>query len=260
LVAILWWRDRTTPAHAPLLLTGIVFAAVSSLICFIDGKDWFYHRLPATVMTVLLLILSAAWTLRDRYANGSNVWRADPAARRWLVVSGLAVALFCVAALQRLGPEMRQAVEPRATTVARLEALIRLHHARSYVAFSEWIALGFPVVNNTGVVWASRFDSMWALKGELWAARADPSAAREWPVARWVAHDFLAACPDLAVVDTREKMNYIGVLSTAEPAFAHAWARYKQIVAFDGLKVFKRTRPGCVEPWVAAEGPARGRT
>jgi hypothetical protein len=258
LVAMLWWRDRKAPTRAPLLLTGIVFAAVSSLICFIDGKDWFYHRLPATVVTVLILILSAAWTLRERYTKGSDVWRTDPAARRWLMVSGLAVALFCVAAMQRLGPEMRQAVEPRATTVARLEALIRLHHARSYVAFSEWIALGFPVVNNTGVVWASRFDSMWALKGELWAARADPSAAREWPIARWVAHDFLATCPDLAVVDTREKLNYIGVLGAAEPRFAHAWARYKQIVAFDGLKVYKRTRPGCIEPWVAAEGPPGG--
>ena len=82
--------------------------------------------------------------------------------------------------------------------------ILRTEHARTYIAFSEWIALGFPVVNETGVTWASRFDSMWALKGEVWRARFDPAVAKEWPIARWVAHDFIAGCPDIAVVDTRE--------------------------------------------------------
>ena len=31
-------------------------------------------------------------------------------------------------------------------------------------------------------------------------------------MARWVAHDFIAGCPDIAVVDTRETTNYIRVL------------------------------------------------
>jgi hypothetical protein len=246
-VLFLWWRDRRRMPHAALMMTGIVFAAVSTLICFIDGKDWFYHRLPATVMTVLMLILWAATKIKFR-ANDRAAWRG-------LAVAGLVVALFCVSAVRRLEPQVQQAVEPKATTVARLEALIRLHHAHTYVAFSEWIALGFPVVNNTGVVWASRFDSMWALKGELWRAHIDPAAAKEWPIARWVAHDFIAGCPDIAVVDTREGINYIGVLSASDPAFAHAWSRYKQILAFDGLKVFRRAKGGCIEPWVAAQGP-----
>ena len=150
-------------------------------------------------------------------------------------------------------PEVRQAVEPRPTTVARLEALIRLHHARTYMAFSEWIALGFPVVNNTGVLWASRFDSMWALKGELWRARFDPATSKEWPIARWVAHDFIAGCPELAVVDTREGVNYIQILGDSDPAFTRAWSRYKQIDAFDGLVVYRRGKGGCIDPWVAAQ-------
>jgi hypothetical protein len=116
------------------------------------------------------------------------------------------------------------------------------------------------VVNNTGVIWASRFDSMWALKGELWRAHLDPAAAKEWPVTHWIARDFITGCPDIAVVDTREGLNYIGVLSKAEPAFAQAWSRYKQIVAFDGLKVYKRGKAGCIEPWIAAEGPGGGTT
>jgi len=252
LAFLLCWRDRRTLPHSALLMTGMVFAATSSVIFFIDGKDWFYHRLPATVTTLLVLILWAATTLRhgqDDPAGGRREWRG-------LAVAGLVVALFCVSAARRLEPEVQQAVEPQATTVARLEALIRLHHARTYIAFSEWIALGFPVVNNTGVIWASRFDSMWALKGELWRAHIDPAASKEWPITHWVAHDFIAGCPDIAVVDTREGLNYIAVLSKSEPSFARVWSRYKQIVAFDGLKVYKRGKGGCIDPWVAAEGPA----
>ncbi len=94
---------------------------------------------------------------------------------------------------------------------------------------------------------------MWALKGEAWRARFDPLGAKEWPVARWVAHDFIAGCPDIAVVDTRETTNYISVLSVADPAFVRAWSRYRQIEAFDGLVVYRRGRVGCLDVWVATE-------
>lgn len=258
LAIFLWWRDRRSLSHATLLMTGLIFAAASSLIVFIDGKDWFYHRLPATVTTLLVLLLWAGSTIRERPYNLPD-WR-EGWRRPWrdLAMTGLVVTLFCVSAAGRLKPEMQQAVEPQATTVARLEALIRLHHARTYIAFSEWIALGFPVVNNTGVLWASQFNSMWALKGEVWRAGIDPGAAREFPVTLWVAHDFISGCPDIAVVDTRQGLNYIKVLSKAEPYFAKVWTRYKQIVAFDGLQVYKRIKGGCIDPWVAAEGPGSG--
>jgi hypothetical protein len=252
LALFLWWRRDGTVPRRTLMLTGLVFALTSSLICFIDGKDWFYHRLPATVITLLVLVL---WTISAfiHRQPGQTPWRS-------LAVAGFAVIVFCAGAIQRIDPEMRQAVEPQRTTVARLEDLIRENHARTYVAFSEWLALGFPVVNNTGVAWASRFDSMWALKGEVWRAGFDRQAAREWPVAHWVAHDFIAGCPDIAVVDTRMTMNYISVLSAAEPTFARAWSRYRPIAKFDGLAVYKRGKGGCIDPWVAAEGPGRGTT
>jgi hypothetical protein len=97
---------------------------------------------------------------------------------------------------------------------------------------------------------------MWALKGELWRVRFDAAAAREWPIRRWVAHDFIMGCPDIAVVDTREGVvNYVGVLSASDPAFARAWSRYRQIAAFDGLVVYRRSAAGCIDPWIAAEAP-----
>jgi hypothetical protein len=244
-ILLLWMRRRALDERS-LILTLIVFAVTSTAICFVDGKDWFYHRLPATVATVLALLCWGVSSFVHRRSAIGGV-------RLPIAVAGLAMAIFVVASFQRLESEVAQAVQPEDTTVARLEQLIRKEHARTYIAFSEWIALGFPVVNNTGVAWASRFDSMWALKGELWRARFDPATSREWPIARWVAHDFITGCPDLAVVDTREGVNYIGVLSESDPAFARAWSRYRQIAAFDGLTIYRRGRGGCIDPWVAAQ-------
>jgi uncharacterized membrane protein YiaA len=245
-VLLLWWRARRDLPERNLLLALMVFAAASTVICFVDGKDWFYHRLPATIVTVLGLLCWAVSTWLHRHSDSRSF-------RLPMAMAGIVVMIFSVAAFQRLEPQVALAVEPEVDTVARLEQIVRQQHARTYIAFSEWIALGFPVVNNTGVAWASRFDSMWALKGELWRARFDPAGTKEFPIRRWVAHDFIAGCPDIAVVDNREGTNYIGVLSASDPSFARAWSRYKQIAAFDGLTVYQRGKAGCIDPWVAAE-------
>jgi hypothetical protein len=246
---LLWWNRRRCRPEGNLMLTLVVFAITSTAICFMDGKDWFYHRLPATIATLLALLCWVAAVLLQRRTSARIA--ALPVG-----LAGVGLVVFLVAAFQRLEPQVALAVRPDQMTVMKLERLIRQQKARTYIAFSEWIALGFPVVNNTGVAWASRFDSMWALKGELWRAHFDASAAKEWPIRRWVAHDFIVGCPDIAVVDTREGVvNYVGILSASDPAFARAWSRYRQIAAFDGLEVYRRAATGCIDPWVAAEAP-----
>ena len=246
---LLWWHRRHRTPEGNLMLTLVVFAITSTAICFMDGKDWFYHRLPATIATVLALMCWAASALMHRRVATRGAFLP-------VAAGAIAVVVFLVAAFQRLEPQVALAVEPEQGTVVKLERLIRQQHARTYIAFSEWIALGFPVVNNTGVAWASRFDSMWALKGELWRVRFDAAGAKAWPIRRWVAHDFIVGCPDIAVVDTRDGVvNYVGVLSASDPAFARAWSRYRQIAAFDGLEVYRRAATGCIDPWVAAEAP-----
>ncbi len=247
-VAILLWRHaRRDLPERNLLLAIMVFAVASTVVCFVDGKDWFYHRLPATIATILALLCWAmsSWLHRRSETRGLGFPMA---------LAGIAATVFCVTAFQRLEPEVALAVQPEITTVQKLEQIVRREHARTYIAFSQWIALGFPVVNNTGVAWASRFDSMWALQGELWRARFDPAATKEFPVARWVAHDFIAGCPDLAVVDTRPGApDYIGVIGKADPAFGRVWTRYTKIAVLDGLTIYHRGRAGCIDPWVAAE-------
>ena len=157
---LLWLRRRSLTDYS-LMLTLVVFAATSTVVCFVDGKDWYYHRLPATVATVLALLLWTATELVQRR------WRI-----RWpLAVAGLAVIVFCVSSIRQLEPEAVDAVEPRQTAVDRLEHIIRAEHARTYIAFSEWIALGFPVVNETGVTWASRFEFDVGVEGRGLAGR-----------------------------------------------------------------------------------------
>jgi hypothetical protein len=242
---LLWWWSRRWLPERNLMLTLVAFALASTVVCFVDGKDWFYHRLPATIATILALLLWIGSALAHRRSVPLGKQRTFllPA-----FLAGAAVVAFAVASYQRLQPEVEMAVQPEHSTVARLEQIVREQHARRYIAFSEWIALGFPVVNNTGVAWASRFDSMWALKGELWRVKFDPAAEQEFPVRRWVARDFIAGCPDLAVVDLREGVNYIAVLSASDPDFARAWAHYRRIDAFDGLEVYRHDGAGCVSP------------
>jgi hypothetical protein len=137
---------------------------------------------------------------------------------------------------------MSIALDREQTASARLIALIHREHAHSYVAFSDWIGLGFPVVNNTGVVWGSRFDSMWAVDGELWRAARDGHPPSDWPMRRWVSADFQKTCPDLVVVDRRSPRDYVALIGHADPAFLAVWRRYERIASFDGLVVFRRIR------------------
>jgi hypothetical protein len=237
-------RHSTFLRHLYLAL--VAFAAACTVLFVMQGKDWFYHRLPATTATVLALIL---WLSVVLSAQAGHLVLAS--AMRWRRLAwpvGLTVAAlmaFGVANVQRMRPWVEAAAEPNLSTEVKLVKLIKREKARTYIAFSEWIALGFPVVNDSGVSWASRFDSMWALKGEIWRARQDGRTPKEWPIRRWVARDFVTGCPDIAVVDMREGTNYIGVLVASDEDFARAWSHYREIAAFDGLRVFKRDEAGC---------------
>jgi hypothetical protein len=259
LVLCLYQRE-TLARHAPFLrhlyLALVAFAIACTVLFVMQGKDWFYHRLPATTATVLALILWLAVVLAaqsGRLAAAGIAWRrlAPPVA-----LAAAALVAFGVANVQRIRPWVEAAAEPSLSTEVKLVKLIKREKARTYIAFSEWIGLGFPVVNESGVSWASRFDSMWALKGEIWKTRQDGRAPKEWPIRRWVARDFVAGCPDIAVVDTREGTNYIGVLVASDEEFARAWSHYREIAAFDGLRVFKREELGCAgEPLPPGRAP-----
>ncbi len=265
-VLLLCWggRDltaRTSPFLRHLLLALTLFSIGATVVFVLQGKNWFYHRLPATLTTVMALMIWLAAALPELTARLRATPRPNLRLAQLFAVclAFLALADFSVANYDRLRPWVDAAVEPNQSTEVKLSRLIKREKAKTYIAFSEWIALGFPVVDDTGVAWTSRFDSMWALKGEMWRARQEGGAPKEWPIRRWVARDFVAGCPDLAVVDMRGGTNYVAVLVASDPDFARAWNRYKEIATFDGLRVLKRNAAGCgaeMLPRVAAAEPA----
>jgi hypothetical protein len=55
----------------PLMIALAIFASGAILACFIEQKDWFYHRLPATIAVVLGLAYWIADVLFDHGSSGA---------------------------------------------------------------------------------------------------------------------------------------------------------------------------------------------
>lgn len=249
-VSLLWVISRRQLAarssfNANLYAILTTFAVGATAVYLLQGKDWFYHTIPAAMTIVLALVLWGVEMLpRARLpVMALSLPRLVPCA----TLAGAAMLAFAATGFERMRPWIEEAVEPELSTEVRLEKIIKHEHARTYIAFSEWIGLGFPVVNNTGVVWTSRFDSMWALRGELWRARQDGRPPADWPISHWIAQDFIHGCPDIAVVDARGGLNFADILVASDTGFAQAWTHYKQIAMFNGLRVLKRQGPTCSE-------------
>lgn len=218
----------------PLFLALTVFACGATLACFAEDKDWFYHRLPAAITVVLALAYWTTATLADRALPGRRKLAA-------LAIAACALGAFAGAAADRLTPRLELALGERTALENRIETLIKRSGAHRYMAFSQSLSPAFPVVDTTGVVWTSRFDSMWALRGALWYA-GQGKGASPWSVRRWIVTDFVEGCPDLVIVDDRDGLDYIRVLS-ALPEFAAAWSGYRQVAAFSGIRAFKLEAP-----------------
>ena len=245
-VLLLCLRRTGWTRHDPLFLALTVFACGATLACFAEDKDWFYHRLPAAIVVVLALVY---WTVATLAERGSITKRKLAA----LAIAACVLGAFAGAAVDRLTPRLELALGESTALESRIEDLIKASGARRYMAFSQSLSPGFPVVDAAGAVWTSRFDSMWALRGTLWYLNQG-NGAPPWSVTRWIVTDFIQGCPDLVVVDDRDGLDYIGILS-ATPGFAAAWSHYRLVAAFDGIRAFKfsaRSAPE-LEPAASAQ-------
>lgn len=222
---VLWWLHRRELRSRDLVLALLLFASGAMFIYLWTGRGWFYQRIPATVATVLALCVLLLELPRGLVARGAAV-------AMLLVMVGQAGARFVprVAVASGLAPALAQSISD----------VVRARGATRMMAFSSTLGLGFPVVQMSGAQWSSRFASMWAVRGELEAEQAPGQAVRSTRARRWVVDDFLAACPDIVVLDHADGVDYPEALSRFDPAFARAWASYQLIDGPAGVEIFHR--------------------
>ncbi|MES2710102.1 MAG: hypothetical protein V4653_00830 [Pseudomonadota bacterium] len=232
---VLWWLRRHELRHAGLILALLVFAIGAMVNYFIPGRGWFYHRIPATVATVLALAAMC-------------VLLPVPVLAR----AGVAAMLLALAgqAGGRYVPRVAIATGLAPADVHQIAAIAREHHATGLMAFSGTLGRGFPVVELSHTRWSSRFASMWAVRSELLDELAHPGVSGPTVARRWVVDDFLAACPDIVVVDRVDGMDYPAALSSFDAAFARAWSGYRPIAAPPGVQMYHRPpeAPPCGTP------------
>lgn len=156
LAALLLPRRTPLAGLAALLAAAAVGSAAGVLV---QGKGWDYHWLP--VVAAAALSLGAA-ALEGLAARGPVLARF-----RWpLALTLVAVAGNEVAAARAVRTEMEPFYLPQ------MRRLVETH-ARdgSLFALTTRMEVTFPLVNETGVGWASRFNILWPLPG-LYADRA----------------------------------------------------------------------------------------
>ncbi|HZF36414.1 MAG TPA: hypothetical protein VE914_21655 [Candidatus Angelobacter sp.] len=196
----------------------------------LQSKGWDYQLLPAGVT----IFLAMAWILTTLLA------RATPAnqARRPQLIAWTTAAL----ALLALAPMIRGPFT-NPFTDKLLPIVEKYASGGAIYGFTSHVWVGFPLVNEAGVGWSSRFPTQWLLPGAreqlAGAANLDPDRKRklqeiEQYVTDAVAVDFGRLPPDLVIVDTdnpymREaNFDYIAYFQR-DPRFARLWQSYVKI-------------------------------
>jgi hypothetical protein len=235
---VLWWADRRNPIGRSETRILLVFAFGSAAAYILQGKGYYYQAIPAVAATLLVLLGIATASLRYLSFRNLSVHR--------LGVCFLAGAIFLGLAQPKASQLMLMAQGIAATPSQRIQLhltrVLRAKGARSYVAFSHNLGIGFPVVNETGVAWASRFPSAWVLYAtHLQTLNGMPGPNVMWPVVDWMVQDFVAICPDLVAIDGRDGVDYLYLLQQ-NANFAQIWTTYRLISTFEGVRVYFQTK------------------
>jgi hypothetical protein len=126
---MLWWTCRRKLSNHALPLTLTVFAAGAILVWLLEEKSWFYHRLPASILTTLALIY---------WVSAIPRLALQPRAAAFVALSVIiGISGVASAAFSRSQEQVEIAIGSRLTTERKLEQLVHSEGARSYIAFSQ---------------------------------------------------------------------------------------------------------------------------
>jgi hypothetical protein len=143
-----------------ILLVGMLAAFVAGVA---QGKGWRYHFYPW--MALLCVLLGVV---------GMDAWQRIRGGVR-LVYAALALAFTATAMVWFVGSAARRALgldtaeqRKKAQLAELAAALTGRGGGNGLFVFSFATESGFPLVNYTGLQWASRFPQLWLLVGLYW--------------------------------------------------------------------------------------------
>lgn len=221
----------------------------------ISGTGWNYHLVPFQMLALSTLSLVVVKPLSG--------WSEPVPTLRGAASTAAGAGTFAtVAVLLTMAPlgiagSLRNRLEwrPRsAGAMAELRGLID-RHARDGAIWVISLALtpAFPVVNDSGVEWASRFGYLWPLPAVI-RSRAEPTTperrerldAIERQVAAAVVEDLERCRPDLIAVPLRRQGALHGldfdflVSFGRDPRFAGVWSDYEWVEDTPHLRAYAR--------------------
>ena len=225
-----------------LLTAGMALLAVY----LIQRKGWSYQLVPAVAFTYGAL--AARLLAVETEAVSAAFWRARAA----LVAGGGLLGVLLVSSV--LGGFY---VNPFLQDMRQHGALA--DRPRSFVALTTNVSAGFPAANEEGLVWASRFPTLWLLPGVVRARHdlaRDPASHDkaaidrvEAYIRRAVREDFERFRPELVMVYRGPRVPYMGGLPfdflawlRRDAAFARIWENYELVMQSKRLAYFRRKK------------------
>jgi hypothetical protein len=235
----IWTRPRS--------ISGILlsFALGAWLIAIGQGKGWSYHYYPALASATVAGVLLLADFLRSAYL-----------AERVVEIPAIAAAVLLGAALYvvpaRLIAEHRHVANMRTQRISVERMWIEDNAIGSLAILSPAVPSSFPLVNYTGVGWASPFSSLWWI--EAAHGRRDlpgdgvpmvQDSVEQSLLQRWI--DRVEAVePDAVLVDTARSERfggaafpYVAYLSQ-DPRFREFWRYYARDGVLGRYAVYRR--------------------
>lgn len=217
-----------------LIDLGAILATMLSIAVLLQGKGWHYQWYSAAALAVILVVVTTgALATRLRFITPAGA-------------QGIAALIVMMLALRTYGFWTIDAPER-----SEVDALVRRHAAgEAILAFSSHLHVGFPLVNETNVRWASRYPTMWQLPAFCGEATAASCRSQQRTFLDAVLADFISARPAMLIVDSVPPtpslagFDYLGYFSR-DPRLASALSEYRFLKEIGRYRVFLRSDWKC---------------
>lgn len=218
----------------------VVWCVAGMLIYLLQFKGWISHLLPFTsaiILTVGWVFVTATRTLVTRVLLG-------------------------ILALSLVGSHLIQGVYKPNREPGLMSHLPEKAEETSFVVWTSVMWMSFPLVNESGAVWASRYPSQWLIPGAILklsssqcADRGPDSCSSARAVLeyarRTAVDDLIKYNPETVFVDNQkrkvgfgnENFDYIAFFSD-DPRFTEQWAFYERKAVLPKVDVWIRRKTG----------------